>query len=230
MIRYSAKLIMTHRRKRSAMKSGISAILHVVLIAFGALTALAPPDAQAASYSGDQYGPFDYSNPEHRRNYLAVVDGNHFNKDVQNLVRGQTGTLHHDIKYCLRIFPNHHPALDAMARLYRRDGGIPENAQPKEALDIYFQRAFMFSPMDPVPHMIYAVHFQKTKDHDTALTYYENAMKLGLDNVQLYYNLGLLHADMGNYEESLRMAKIAYEKGHPLPGLRNKLIQAGAWE
>ena len=197
---------------------------------FAAIATLATADARADSFAGESYGPFDYANPDHRRRYLDVVDGNHFNKDVENLVRGQTGTVFGDIMYTLRIFPNHHRALNAMARLYRRDGGPPIDASVRLPLDDFFQRAFLFSPRDPLPHMIYAIHFHKAKEYDNALIYYQNALKLDPDSVELHYNLGLFYAEIEDYEESLHHAKKAYEMGHPLAGLRNKLIRAEVWE
>lgn len=175
-----------------------------------------------------QKGPYDYSNAEHRRSYLGVVDSNHFNKDVENLVGGMTGSLYDDLQYTLRLFPNHHRALNSMARLYRRGDGGTENAP--RSLDDFFQAAIRFQPRDPMPHMIYAVHFQKLKDYDKALNYYQNAIKLELYSPSLHYNLGLLYAETEDYEKALYHAKQAYAMGYALPGLRNKLIKAEVWE
>lgn len=212
------------------MKSLLSVKFLPALVILTAIAMLTSTEARAGSFAGESYGPFDYANPEHRQRYLGVVDGNHFNEDVENLVKGQTGTVFGDIMYTLRIFPNHHRALNAMARLYHRDGGRPKNASTKVPLDVFFQRAFQFSPRDPIPHMIYAIYFQKAKEYDKALLYYQNAMILEPDSAELHYNLGLLYEEIGDYENSLYHAKKSYEMGYPLAGLRNKLIKAEVWE
>jgi len=212
------------------MKLFFSAKFLPAFTIFAAIATLATTDARADSFAGESYGPFDYSNHEHRQRYLGVVDGNHFNEDVENLVRGQTGTVFEDLMYTLRIFPNHHRALNAMARLYRRDGGFPIGADVLLPLDDFFQRAILFSPRDSIPHMVYAIHFHRAKEYDNALMYYQNALKLDPNSVELHYNLGLFYADIEDYEKSLHHAKKAYEMGHPLAGLRNKLIRAEVWE
>jgi len=196
-----------------------------ILVAVSVITA--PVDARAAE---SITGPFDYTNAEHRLKHLRV-EKSHFTPDVENLVAGKTGTLYADLAYTLRTFPNHHRALNSMARLYRREGGPPRDpALIAPPLEDYFTKAFKFSPRDAMPYMIFAVHQHKMKNYDKALENYQNAMKLGLDSAQLHNNMGLLYADRGDYENSLHHAQIAYEMGYPLPGLRDKLIKAGAWE
>jgi len=40
----------------------------------------------------------------------------------------------------------------------------------------------------------------------------------------------LLYVELGKPEDALIKAKKAYALGHPLPGLRNKLIKLGVWK
>jgi tetratricopeptide (TPR) repeat protein len=49
-------------------------------------------------------------------------------------------------------------------------------------------------------------------------------------SIDIHYNLGLICADLGDYDCATRNAKLAYEAGHPLPGLRQKLVAAGKWD
>ena len=46
-------------------------------------------------------------------------------------------------------------------------------------------------------------------------------------NVQ--YNLGLVYFELKDYENSLKHAKIAYDLGFPLKGLREKLESVHEW-
>jgi hypothetical protein len=41
--------------------------------------------------------------------------------------------------------------------------------------------------------------------------------------------MGLLFIKKKNYGEALKHAEKAYKLGHPLPGLKNKLIELGVW-
>ena len=48
-------------------------------------------------------------------------------------------------------------------------------------------------------------------------------------SAEIHYNLGLIELELGNTESAVAHAKEAYALGHPLPGLKRKLIQAKAW-
>jgi hypothetical protein len=43
----------------------------------------------------------------------------------------------------------------------------------------------------------------------------------------LNYNIGLLYFDMGDYAKAVEHARVAYNAGYPLVGLRKKLIDQG---
>ena len=65
----------------------------------------------AGSFCGElkpsgQYGPYDYSNAGHRNQHLRIVEQHHFTKDVENLIRGETGYLGQDIDYTLSFTDN----------------------------------------------------------------------------------------------------------------------------
>jgi len=49
----------------------------------------------------------------------------------------------------------------------------------------------------------------------------------GADSSFFYYNLGLLYADMKNWEKAVEYGQKAYKSGLDLPGLRQKLEKAG---
>lgn len=48
-------------------------------------------------------------------------------------------------------------------------------------------------------------------------------------NAEMHYLLGLVLAELEDYEPAMKHAKSAYELGYPLPGLKRKLKDAGHW-
>jgi tetratricopeptide (TPR) repeat protein len=175
------------------------------------------------------YGPFDYTNPKLRAEKLPIVEKHHFTPYVYNLKGGLTSsTPAGDLDYTLRAFPNHHLALDAMARLHRR-----ENAEKlKEAsysLSCYFERARHFSPNDSVVPTIEGIHFFAVGDLSTAERALLRALEINPQSPEAAYNLGLLYVRTGDLEQAQKYAVVAYDNGYPLPGLKNQLIEKGAW-
>tara|TARA_R110002072_G_scaffold205257_2_gene363126 strand:- start:219 stop:956 length:738 start_codon:yes stop_codon:yes gene_type:complete len=49
-------------------------------------------------------------------------------------------------------------------------------------------------------------------------------------SMEIHYFLGLNYHNKGMYELSLQHARVAYDLGYPLPGLKNKLMRSGHWE
>jgi hypothetical protein len=46
-------------------------------------------------------------------------------------------------------------------------------------------------------------------------------------SAEICYNLGLLSLELGEIDDAEKYAKLAYEQGFPLPGLRKKLQELG---
>jgi len=177
-----------------------------------------------------QYGPYDYSNATQRKEHLEIVEHVHFTKEVENLIRGNTGSIGGDIDYTLRAFPNHYRALLAMTKLALRE----KTARVKGAnytVECYFDRAIRFRPADGVVRMIYGNYLLKLDGRlDDAFEQYHEAVKLQPENANINYNLGLMYMKKKDYEQSIVYAKKAYELDFPLPGLRNKLMKTGKWD
>lgn len=185
-----------------------------------------------------EFGPFDYTDSSTWK-HIDVVEKYHFDEGVRSFRRGLNGSVWGDITYTLRAFPNHHPALEAMARLLRQKNrhmsyerkmilyrGMPANVKA----EAYFEKAMKFSPNDAKTVLLYGIHLHKTNNLKKALEQYNKAEKMGLLSADLFYNLGLLHVELGSKEKALEKAKKAYALGHPLPGLRNKLKRMGVWK
>ena len=204
-----------------------------VLIRVLAVTACIPacgPAARAQPVPGcgmiqNAYGPFDYRNPEVRRQSLPIVEQYHFTPDVEMLVRGNTGTLIGDLDYTLRAFPNHPRALQAVVR-YALAGGHFKDEIP--TADCYFQRAVTFVPDDATVQAIYASYLAKKGDVAAARSRYEEALRLAPDSGEVNYNAGLFFVQQGDLARAKMLAKVAYDHGYPLPGLHRKIAIAEA--
>lgn len=198
---------------------------------------LISPDlfAQTTTYSSqcgsleNAYGPFDYTDPGLRRSKLPIVERHHFSEDVFYLNKGLTGTNPlSDIDYTLRAFPNHHRALDAMARLHR-SRGAEKLPGANYSLACYFDRARRMAPHDGFVRMIEGIHYFKLGDLSDAETSFLEALKLAPTSAEIPYNLGLLFVKKGDLDSAKRYAELAYDRGFPLQGLRETLIQHGEW-
>jgi len=206
------------------------------LSAFAAASILAMSSVQAQEIGefgcgalDNAYGPFDYTNPIHRREKIPVVVRVHFPQSVQTLTSGNASTIGGDIDYTLRAIPNHHGALNAIARYEFKTQKSPPPGS-RYTVDCWFDRAMRFKPDDGTVRMVYAIYLQKKGATDAAIQRYQEAIDLIPESPEPHYNLGLLYAKLGNYEMAMEEARIAYAEGYPLQGLRRKLESAGAWQ
>ncbi len=185
-----------------------------------------PRKFPGADFLQNSYGPFDYRDYSVRQRNLPVVEQYHFTPDVRSLQRGRSGTVIGDIDYTLRAFPNHPGALDSVAR-YELHGGRFESETIRSA-DCFFRRAVVFAEGDPVVRVLYANYLFKRGQKDEARTQYEEALKLAPDSPEISYNAGLFFLEVGDLARAKELAKIAYGKGYPLQGLKNKIDAAEA--
>jgi Flp pilus assembly protein TadD len=159
---------------------------------------------------------------------IAIVEANHFNSQVRTLQKGQTNVfLASDIAFVLYAIPNHYEALSAMGRWQILNGYKGEAVQRIEPADCYYRRAQEFRPTDPVLRIVYGVYLHRAKRWQEAKSEYLRAQELGGESAELFYNMGLLWLDMGDVTQAKDYADMAYSMGYPLPGLRNKLRNAG---
>ena len=173
------------------------------------------------------FGPFDYRRAPP---ILATVEHYHFNADVEQLVKGETGSsVAADIVFVLHHFPNHPRALAALARLAKKTKSErPPGADL--AVSCFFLLAIDFVPDDPKVREIYGLHLWNFGKRDAALAQLKEAEKLGATDANTAYNLGLIYYEKKDYENALQYAKKAYAQGFPLPGLKTMLKRVGKWE
>lgn len=175
----------------------------------------------------NHFGPFDYRTATVQQR--TIVETYHFTPDVAALRRGSTGErIGGDIAYTLHVFPNHPRALMAMAELARRQ----KNPRPRGAeydISCWFWRALTFRPDDGQVRLVIGIELLKDGKVKDAIEQLEAADKMMPNDPNVQYNLGLAYFDAGDRQRSLEHAKMAYDLGFPLPGLRRKLEQANAW-
>ncbi len=180
---------------------------------------------------GQGYGPYDYTQRAQLSQNLKVVEKAHFTSAVESLSGGAStsrGPLA-DLDYTLRAFPNHHRALHAAIR-YRMRLGKPIRHPQFSHVECYLQRAINYSPRDSVSHMLYGLHLHRLKKYEKALPAYSRAYELNPRDLEIQYNLALLHTDLKNFEQAKTLADQLYDSNFPLQGLKNRLIDAGHWD
>lgn len=194
----------------------------------------APASAQTIRFEGFTYGPFDYTNPQHYRERLPIVEEYHFNSDVENLRDTMSGgSIGSHLLYVIRSFPNHHRALVSFTRLWERSGGPvdpPPGVGPQQSPDYLYRRAIEFAPTDGVVKLLYAIYLVDNDRREEAMPLLDQAAELASENADVNYNLGLMYLKLGQHEKAAAHGTRAYEMGHPLPGLREKMIAAGIWQ
>ena len=193
----------------------------------------------------DNIGPWDYFDPANHRPTTGVPQGNiklvtnsHLGPGMNSLENGNSGVgikgFLADIDYTFRRIPNHPRALDMISRFQIRHGGkIPPikqwGASWKRSAECYFDRALRLTPNNPVVHMLFGIHFHRNGKLQDAEKEYKISEAFQPNSVELQYNMGLLYFELKKYDLSAGYAKKAYHGGHPLPGLRDKLINVGKW-
>jgi tetratricopeptide (TPR) repeat protein len=130
-----------------------------------------------------------------------------------------------DLNWTLLRWPNHGPALQGLVR-YSLEGGQAYDFDP---IDCYFKRARDFAPNDISVLMAEGYYRWRTGDKAAAMSQYQEALKLDPGSSDIHYNLGLVYFDQANYPKAVEHAKIAYDAGYPLPGLRRKLERIKQW-
>lgn len=179
------------------------------------------------SYTGSS-GPYDYTNPEHRKAPLPRIELHHFPKKVENLIEGQTGAIGGDISFLLNYYPNHHRALAAMSKLSIREKSNKAIGSRYSTL-CFFDRATRFNPKDAMVRSLFGNHLLKIGKFDMALEQLIIASEIEPNNPKFNYNLGLLFFDKKDYIQSKKYAEKAYSQDFPMLGLKNKLKSVGKW-
>lgn len=202
-------------------------ILQAVMLMALTMCCFNPAAAQGvpgAGWAPSTYNwTIDYYNPSaHDQKLRFLIEKFHLVKAKGRIAKGDMTNVWNDIDYTLQHCPNHPEGLRVMSNL-----AIEHNRL--DLANKYFDAAVKFRPTDLSVRILYAIHLHKVGAYNKALDQYKAALAIDPNSVEAHYNLGLLYADMGKFEEAKVHAKQAYELGYPLPGLRNILTKAGYW-
>lgn len=198
------------------------AMVFLEAIFFGALPA--PALAQACGDLGSYVGAADYRFEKHK---LPVVENRHFTPAIEALISGTTSSsVEGDLSYTLDKFPNHTRALVAVIRLAQRKKSLHPTGL-RYSVDCFFERALRFRSDDVVVRMLYANWLSDTDRRESGLS------QLGRidagDNPITAYNVGLVYAQLGDYDKALDFAHKARFLGSTQEGLQQILHRAGRW-
>lgn len=172
------------------------------------------------------YGPIDYRTS--RQQQRQLVERPHFPPGVETLTKTSTGPFGADLRYTLSVFPNHPRALMTMERLVdkeRRDP--PQGAEYK--LECFYERALRFKSDDHVVRLLYVnflIRHKRNAEASTNLAYVADTTQ---DNPLTQLNVGMLYADMGDYDHALVQAHRIIAMGFDRRELRDRLTAAGKW-
>lgn len=214
---------------------------HPVLLAlWPLLTLLLAPSSWAQSPSGPAMRHCDFQN---LRGELApvsdyrsatagaklVVERRHFTARVETLMSGETAkNPGPDLHYTLNKMPNHHRALLSLVRLAEK---LKTDKDPdmRYSFACYFERALNFRADDTLVRLIYATYLGKNSQLPAAMQQLALASQAAKDSGMTHYNIGLVYADLGQYDEALSSAHRAIELGIEKPELRERLEKQGKW-
>ncbi len=177
------------------------------------------------------FGPFDYGDRLQFKGELFITEEYHLTPEILKLQQATTTAAINDIQYTLMAWPNHPQALYAAYeyRLKRNRGEFSRSINSPSPAECHLQRAITFSPNDPVPYMILGMLMHEFERYETALKSYRKANALLPNDVITLYNMGLTLVALERYEEAVVVAQEVYSTDFPLPGLKNKLANAGHW-
>lgn len=205
--------------KRGTMKFSTTLILFSTIAAMSSV-------ATAADWCGEYTGRGkDYTKPSDR-GHIQSVEKVHFTSNVQQLLGGAAGYIINDLEFMLNVAPNHYLALDSLTRLALREKTTrPDRAEVD--LECRFQWAAEVNPRDAMIPVIRGNYYYRAGMEDEARKEFQKAAKLGSENPEANYNLGLALYKLKEYESARVHARKAYAAGYPLPGLARLLKEAG---
>lgn len=207
------------------------------------------PYERPAERDYGQYGPYDYyDSSEWPKDALTRVEKAHFGPKTMDLARrGDWCFYWGDLDYTLRAFPNHPRALMTMAEyLQHRQpcvrhlkssttlqdvvADMEGNEWEERTADFYFKKAIEFRPQYAATHVVYGRYLTQVGRLDEAVQQCLAAEKLDPKSADAQYQLGLLYLQKNDLTKAKGYAEKAYKLGATSPELRDKLVEAGAWE
>lgn len=168
------------------------------------------------------YGePFNFYEPAPNK-ILSNVEKYHLNQGIDKVKQGKYEYAWSEFAFMLHYFPNHPKALQLISDL------SVQMENPARA-ERYFERAIRLYPNESETHALHGIFLHKLGRYQESVDAYKRAIALNDKPVDYHYNLGLAYYEMKDFKEALQQAEIAYNKGYPLPGLKDKLKAVDVW-
>lgn len=161
----------------------------------------------------------------HNTELLRKVENAHIPPATRKLQAGSYWYAIGDVEFILRYFPNHPYALALLSELCDVRWKVPRCDSEE-----WFRKAIAINPSAPQTFLANGVHLQRRSRLPEAIQSYKRAIALDPRLGNAHYNLALAYFDQRQYDLANRHAQLAYATGMSLPGLRDKLTQAGHWK
>jgi tetratricopeptide (TPR) repeat protein len=186
-------------------------------------------DCGAPPAGADNKGKRDYrvrNSTDDWAKDFAAFQKFHVERAAKNMAPGgDKGDIAPNFMFVLRRSPNHLPTLDLMSKWSLAGGRDAQFPSPK----CFFVWASEFAPDDVAVWQRGGYYFWKGGDIDRAEKWWQQAVRVDPASADSHYNLGLLYAKRKDYAKAREHARVAYDAGYPLPGLRRQLERAGQW-
>jgi tetratricopeptide (TPR) repeat protein len=203
----------------------MTALRSTLAVALGALLCLSVANSAFALLPGQRY--YDYYNPSsHPPSLMDSVRINHLLRAETKLRSKDPNRLPSafaDLGYVLNYFPNHPQALSLMVQV-----GLEAGYEKK--VEKFLDEAIETFPDTASTWAIQGTYKARIGRLDEAIESYRHALRLKPYDMQTHYNLGLAYADKKEWDRANEQAQMAYRLGAPRPGLRERLVKAGAWK
>jgi len=182
--------------------------------------ALSPALAIAQAKDNDFY---QAGNTQPSRELLTVVELAHLKPGIDKMRTKFYESAWGDFNFVLNYFPNHPRALLLMVELCQvwRDRRCN--------IDAYFDNAIRRTPQNAGIHLTKGFYLQRHGKFAEAIESYNKSLEINPDSANAHYNLGLAYLAQKQIASANEHAQKAYALGVTLPGLRNKLVEAGGW-
>ena len=234
-----------HRVARGLWSAAFSALAIVVFcVGFSYIDAAWADENDCGSLDSSgrgNIGPWDYHDPSSRvptgedpMGRIKRVENVHFKPKWEFIdPKEPSEEIGNQTIYTLLVFPNHPRALWTLSRLEKQRGPLKNYSYqnsiwvPRLTADCFFDRAFRFRQDQAITWMLYGMHLHSRGNLKDSKGAYGKAEELGEDSTPFHYNYGLLLADAREIDAAEAHARIAYARGYPLKGLKDRLKKLG---
>lgn len=207
--------------KRAVAAARLSLVAYLLWLCCNVQAAASNP---CGELHDGHYGPYDYRT---QKAPLRIVESSHFGPSIEALI-GSEWNLAGNLNYTLKSAPNHHRALHALVRFGEKFRST-QTEHLEFSIECYFDRAIRFRPDDRIVRSLYARYLGKLGRKQAAIEQLQAATILAEDDGFSHYNIGLVYAELGEYDRAAEQARRAQALGFERPELIEQLKRANRW-